>query len=374
MNPAPFKLERYLAKHEFAVPHLLCCSDCETVAVADVLDLEPGAREGFLKLKLGYTESPGSPELRNAIAGLYERIRPEDVLVHAGAEEAIFIFMNVLLSPGDHVIVQYPCYQSLAEIAVAIGCEVTFWHTREEDHWEPDMDCLKSSLNPKTRAVIVNLPHNPTGYLMPAEKQRELMELSGRHGFLVFSDEVYRLLEYDARDRLPAACDLDERAVSLGVMSKSFGLAGLRIGWAATRNRKLLARMQAFKDYTSICNSGPSEFLAAMALRHSEKLVRRNLEIIGQNRQKLHTLMERRADFLGWTPPKAGPVAFPYFRQGHDPDRFCEDLRTEAGVLLLPGSVYEEGSRHFRIGFGRKNFTEGLRHLEAFLDRHHPRQ
>ncbi len=372
MKLEPFRLERYLAQHEFTAPHLLCGSDCETLAIHDILDLEPGARERFLNMRLGYTESPGSPELRAAIAGLYDHIRPEDVLVHAGAEEAIFIFMNVLLAPGDHVIVHYPCYQSLCEIATSIGCEVTFWHTREADRWELDMDFLKRHIRGNTKAVIVNLPHNPTGYLMSSEKQRELVALSRRHGFLIFSDEVYRLLEYDVKDRLPAACDLDEGGVSLGVMSKSFGLAGLRIGWAATRNRDLLARMQAFKDYTSICSSGPSEFLATVALRHAASLVDTNLAVIRENRVKLSALMDRRRDFMGWTPPKAGPIAFPYLKLEADPDRFCEELRTAEGVLLLPGSVYEETSRHFRIGFGRKNFREGLSRLESFLDRQYP--
>ncbi len=372
MKLEPFQLERYLAQHEFVAPHLLCCSDCESFSVTDILALAPGLRERFGNLKLGYTESVGSPELREAVAGLYAYIRPAEVLVHAGAEEAIFIFMNVCLSRGDHVIAHYPCYQSLFEIARAIGCDLTLWHTREEEQWELDLEFLKGHIRKETKAVIVNCPHNPTGYLMSHAKQRELVALSQKYGFVIFSDEVYRLLEYDPAHRLPAMCDLDERAVSLGVMSKSYGLAGLRIGWAATRNQELLERMAAFKDYTSICNSAPSEFLATAALQHQDRLVERNRGIIHKNRQELAAFMERYRSLMGWTEPKAGPIAFPYLKQAQDVNHFCDELRNTTGVLLLPGTVYEQSSRHFRIGFGRSNFSKGLAVLESYLNHQYP--
>ena len=114
-----FKLERYFARYEFDVEHLLCCSDCESLAIADVLALEPGARERFEEHWLGYTESLGSPSLRRAVSCLYDSISPDYVLVHSGAEEAIFLFMHAILQPGDHVIVHWTCYQSLANVAIA---------------------------------------------------------------------------------------------------------------------------------------------------------------------------------------------------------------------------------------------------------------
>lgn len=367
MKIAPFVLERYFARHEFVAPHLLCCSDCETVSVEDVLAAAPDAREQFFNLSLGYTESRGSPELREAIAGLYENIDPSHVLVHAGAEEAIFIFMNVLLDPGDHIIVHAPCYQSLFEIARSIGCEITLWEAGEEDGWRLDPGFVADHIRPNTRAVIVNCPHNPTGYVMAQTEFREMAALSQRHGFVLFSDEVYRWLEYDAKDRLPAACDLNPDAVSLGVMSKSFGLAGLRIGWVATRNAALLDRMAAFKDYTTICSSAPSEFLACTAIGHRDYFFKRNLSIIQENLQRLTRFFEQYASWFGWTMPKGGPIAFPYLKNDIPIDRFCERVLEKQGVLLLPGSVYSISSNHFRIGFGRKNFASGLAALEAFM-------
>ena len=373
MKIGTFELERYFAQHEFSAPYLLCCSDCESFSVKELLEMEPGAEEGLRQLWLGYTESPGSPSLRREIAQLYQHVEASQVLVHAGAEEAIFSFMNVVLDPGDHVIVHYPCYQSLSEIAQAIGCQVTRWVARPDTEavgWELDLDELRRYLRPDTKAVVVNCPHNPTGYLMSRAKWRELVALSQAHGFILFSDEVYRLLEYDEEERLPALCDVDDRGVSLGVMSKSFGLAGLRIGWIATRNRALYEQMAAYKDYTTICSSAPSEFLAELALRHKNEILARNLDLVRSNLQILDRFFAEHDALFDWVPPRAGPIAFPSLRAeaGPDAERFCDDLVTRAGVLLLPGTVYgPEYGYHFRIGFGRKNLARCIDVTREYL-------
>jgi aspartate/methionine/tyrosine aminotransferase len=242
MKMEPFKLERYFAKHEFSAPYLLCTSDCESMALEELLAMEPDADEKFKSLWLGYTESLGHPELRRAIASLYEKIISDQVLVHAGAEEAIFSFMNVALQPGDQVVVHAPYYQSLGEVARSAGAEVAEWRGEPENGWQLDIGCLKQALTDRTRVVVVNLPHNPTGYLPESGFVHELAALSDRHGFVIFADEVYRGLELNPSDRLPALADLNDRAVSLGVMSKTYGLAGLRIGWIATRTRRCSTR------------------------------------------------------------------------------------------------------------------------------------
>jgi len=369
MRLAEFKLERYFARYEFSVPHLLCASDCESMSVRDLLAMEPGAGDALHDLWLGYTESAGHPALREQIAALYEGIGPEQVLVHAGAEEAIFNLMNVLLGPGDHAIVHTPCYQSLFEVARAAGCRVDPWEAREDAGWALDLDTLRRALRPETRLVVVNCPHNPTGYVMPGEAFAELVALSQERGFLLFSDEVYRGLEADPRDRLPALCEVDPRGVSLGVTSKSYGLAGLRIGWVATRNAPLLARLAAFKDYTTICSSAPSEFLAALALRHGPEIVARNRALIRDNLAALDAFFRRHEDRFCWTPPRAGPIAFPSLRQG-DVEAYCDELVSGAGVLLLPGTTYGPYERNFRIGFGRGTFAAGLRAWEDHIHAH----
>lgn len=367
MKLTPFELERYFARYEFNARYLLCSSDCESLAVQDLLALESDAANRFHAHWLGYTESLGAPSLRQEISRIYSTIQPENVLVHGGAEEAIFLFMNAALKPGDHVIVHSPCYQSLAEVARGIGCEVTPWLAREENGWMPDMDELRSSLRPTTRALVINTPHNPTGLLMRPEDFYAINQLSQEQGFYLFSDEVYRELEYNPADRLPAACDINPRAVSLGVMSKTYGLAGLRIGWIATHDAPVYTRMAELKDYTTICCSAPAEFLAELALRHRGKLAGRNLDIIRHNLGILDDFFARRADMFHWVRPRAGSIAFPCLL-GAEIESFCDRLVKTSGVLLLPGTLFGDHKNHFRLGFGRKNMPEAVVRLEEFLD------
>ena len=366
MKIQPFQLERYFAKYEFTAPYLLCCSDCESFTVGELLQFERDAQAAFSSLWLGYTESQGHPELRAQIAALYQHISPDDILVHAGAEEAIFNVMHSVLSPGDHVIVHSPYYQSLGEIARSLGAVVLEWNSDPQRCWELDIASLKETLTDKTKMVVINVPHNPTGFLPSSEFMLELSKLSNEKGFIVFSDEVYRGLEYAPDSRIPAFADVNERGVSLGVMSKAYGLAGLRIGWIATRNAELLRALAAFKDYTTICSSAPSEFLATLALRHRDTIIERNLGIIRHNLKLLRPFFKKHSDKFHWNEPKAGPIAFPQYL-GASVERFCHDVVQRAGVLLLPGTIYGNGLPYFRIGFGRKNMPDALERLDTFL-------
>ena len=366
MEISPFKIERYFARHEFNVDFVLCGSDCESMTIEDLLALEPDAADRFHRQWLGYTESLGSPSLRGEICNIYQDISMEQVLVHTGAEEAIFLFMHAVLSAGDHVIVHWPCYQSLVEVARSIGCEVTLWKASEENRWALDPEELQRSLKSNTRVIVVNTPHNPTGYLMPVDAFQEISRIAEANGIILFSDEVYRESEYRSEDRLPAACDLGPHTVSLGVMSKTYGLPGLRIGWIATQNKEIHKRMAVLKDYTTICNSAPGEFLAELALRHRQVLVDRTQKIIAQNLNLLDSFFDRYADHFSWQRPEAGTIGFPKL-QGEDVEMLCDALVKAAGVLLLPGTVYDDSGNHFRIGFGRKNFTEALGRFDTFV-------
>lgn len=366
MNLPPFKLERYFARYEFTTQYLLCSSDCESISIADLLALEEGAGEKFQKVWLGYTESQGSPTLRKEICTLYDTIQPEEVLVHTGAEEAIFLFMLTALQSGDHVIVHSPGYQSLAEVARGAGCDVSPWQAREEHNWALDLDELGRLLRRNTKAIIVNTPHNPTGYLMSRADHDVLHLFAKENELLLFSDEVYRESEYDPSTRLPAACDLGDHAISLGVTSKTYGLAGLRIGWVATKNKKVYDSMAALKDYTTICNSAPSEFLAEVAMRNRQKLAGRNLDIIKYNLAVMEDFFSGHAGLFSWVRPRAGSMAFPRYLAG-DVESFCDTVVREAGVLLLPGSVYDDTENHFRLGLGRKNLPQAVDRLEAYL-------
>lgn len=364
-----FKLERFFARYEFKAPYLLCCSDCEAMSIKDLLKLQAGSEEEFLQTWLGYTEAPGNPQLRQQIASLYQNIAPHQVLVHSGAEEAIYNLIASQLQPGDHVIVQTPCYQSLYELPKAFGCRVSGWQLRPATSgWQADLDELKSLINDRTRLIIVNSPHNPTGHLFSLAQWQQIIDLAARQDILLFADEVYKYLEYE-QEPLPWACDLYEHAVSLGVMSKSFGLPGLRIGWIATRDTAVYRAMATFKDYTTICNSAPSEYLATLALKHRSAILERNRSLIQENLQHLDQFFLRHQERFTWLRPQAGPIAFPAFRGSVSATGFIEKLVQESGILLLPGSCYDYDDRHFRIGFGRANFGEVLERWEKWLDR-----
>jgi len=365
----PFELERFFARHEFEAPYLLCSSDIEAFSLAELLDLaDESGRRMWEALSLGYTESRGAPPLREQIAGMYQGVEADDVLVFSGAEEAIFCFSNVALGPGDHAIVTWPAYQSLYEVARSTGAEVELTELEHGSGWRLDVDALEGRLRPETRAIFVNFPHNPTGSQLDGASFSRLVEMAERAGATLFSDEVYRWLEHQPDSRLPAAVESSRSAATLGVMSKTFALAGLRIGWVASRDRELLERLAAFKDYTTICNSAPSEVLAVIALRALDQVVERSLSIVRTNIALLDDFFERRADQIEWVRPNAGPIAFPRLLGEPDVERFCGELLRGTGVLLLPGGAYGHSGSHFRIGFGRRNLPAALERLETFID------
>lgn len=366
----PFHLERYFARWEFNAPYLLCTSDIQGYPLNDLLALaDEEALDLWNHLTLGYTETPGHPLLRQEIAGLYQHISADQILCFAGAEEAIYIAMRVLLRPGDHMIVTFPGYQSSYQVAETIGAQVSRWTLRlENGAWMLDPDELRRLLQPNTRLVLVNFPHNPTGYLPTRTEWQAIQEIAAAAGVYLFSDEVYRLLEYDPDSRLPAAVDSGyEKALSLGVMSKPFGLAGLRIGWLAMREADLLGEMAGYKDYTTICNSAPSEILALIALRARQTVLVRSLALIEKNLALTNTYFVRMPEYFEWIAPRAGSIAFPRWKGPLTVDAFCEALVQAEGVLLLPGSVYNHPDGHFRLGLGRENLSEALLRLDRFV-------
>jgi aspartate/methionine/tyrosine aminotransferase len=366
MRLPPFRLERFFARFEFEVPYLLGSSDCEPLPLGRLLELESDAERRLAELPLSYVATEGSAELREAIAGLYEGLEPDEVLPHTASVEALFVLMNVVLEPGDRVVALAPHFQPLSEIARGIGCTVEPWPARPENGWRPDLDELEGLLTPRTRLLVINFPHNPTGYLASREELFEVLRLARERDVQVFSDEIFRLLEYDESGRLPAACELDERAVSLSGMSKVFGLPGLRTGWLASRNRELLERALGFKDYTTTCAPAVSEFLSALALRHWQEILAANRERVVRNLALLENFAGRHPDSVEWIAPRAGTVAFPRLRVDGDLEAWCRGLAEQRGVLVVPGATFGHDDR-VRIGFGRGGFATGLERLEAHL-------
>ena len=367
MEIADFELERYFARWEFDVAHLLCASDPEPVPMRELLALaDPEAERLWADLRLGYTESAGHPLLRAEIASAYQAVDPGQVLVCAGAQEAIFVSLGAMLRPGDHAVVVWPSYQSLHEVARAAGAEVTLLPLEHDQGWALDLDRLRAALRPTTRAVVVNFPHSPTGALPPRSTLDALVEIVEERGAWLLSDEVYRLLELDPAERWPPAVDRSPRALSIGVMTKAFGLGGLRIGWVVCRDRELLGRFAARKDYTTICNSAPSEILALIGLRAADRLLDRTMGIIRSNLRRLDGFFAEQSSWIEWVRPRASTVGFPRLRSDLDADAFAAALIEAERVLLLPGSVFGHPGNHLRLGFGRRDLPDALAALTRF--------
>lgn len=368
MQIAPFKLERYFAKYEFKVKYLLSPSDCESLSMRELLQMaDSDGLALWNDLRLGYTESPGHPMLRTEVSRLYQTITPDNIVV-AAPEEAILIALQTLLKPGDRVICLFPAYQSLHEIPRAIGCAVALWRFElNANRWQLDLGQLETLLTDHTRLLILNFPHNPTGYLPSRDELDAIIQLARKRGAYVFSDEMYRLLEYEPARRLPPMCDLYEKGISLSGLSKTFALPGLRLGWLATQEPALVDQWLGLKDYTTICNSAPTEVLGIIALRAQETIVARNLGIIRENLQIADEFFAKHRDRFVWTRPQAGSVAFPQWVGSSPVEQFCQDALEQQGVMIVPGSIFDYPGNHFRLGLGRKNLAQALARVGDYL-------
>lgn len=364
-----FKLEEYLVKYEFSAKHLLCCSDAESFHMSEIIGMASSQQmDLWQQLRLGYTEAPGLPLLRETVAEeLYPGLEPDNILTFAGAEEGIFCALNAIVESADHVIVLTPCYQSLLEIPKSKGAEVTEIELKEENDWRIDLQSIQRTIKPNTKCIIINFPHNPTGQVIEEGELQALIEICEQSGVWLFSDEVYRLLGAPNKPwAMPAAC-LYEKSLSLGVMSKAFGMAGLRIGWIACQDIAFLKKIEQMKHYTSICNSAPSEVLTLIALRNKDAILERNNKIVADNLQLLDQFFTEYSHLFEWVRPQGGCVGFVKYKGINSIETFCDLLVNKQNVLLMPASIYDYESNHFRIGFGRKNMPQCLDQLKEFL-------
>jgi aspartate/methionine/tyrosine aminotransferase len=364
----PFKLERFFAQYEFKVKYLLSASDCESLSMRELLTLaDTDSLMRWENLGLGYTESMGLPALREEVVNMYPGLTVDDCMILT-PEEGIYIAMNTLLAPGDHVIAIAPAYQSLYEIARSRGCEVTPWRIQpSKTGWRLDIDALERSVNERTRLLVINFPHNPTGYLPSQVELQAIVDVATRHNLYIFSDEMYRYLEYEPVQRLAPVCAMYEKGISLSGMSKAFALPGLRIGWLATRDADAMRRWRVYKDYTTICNSAPSEILALMALRARDTIVARNLGIIRSNIAEMGRFCNDFTHLFYWRPPRAGSIAFAEWMGSGNVDEFCKAVLDQQEVMIVPGNTFDVAGNYFRIGLGRRNFPTAIGRLRSYL-------
>lgn len=369
-----FRLETHFAKWEFTARYHMTASDAESISLRDLLALaSPEDREDFEGMWLGYTETYGAPDLREIIAATYAQQKASDILCFAGASEGIFAANSVLLDRDSHAIVVTPNYQSHETLPLAV-CEATGIPLDPDDDWSLDIDRVASAIRPNTRLVTINFPHNPTGTILPRERYDALIELCRTHGIYILHDEIFNGLGPSDAVHLPFIADVYERGLSLNVMSKSYGLPGLRVGWIACQDTEVLSRMERMKHYLSICNSGPSERLTKIALKNRDTLLARNCGIVDENLPKWEAFFARHPDLFDWRRPDGSCMAFPRYKGEEGVEEFSRALVEESGVLLLPSTIYSSElgptpTDRFRLGYGRTGLDEGLAAMETHVMR-----
>lgn len=372
-----FKLETHFSKWEFQAKYHMTASDAESMSMGDLLAMATDEeRDEFENLWLGYTETFGAPDVRQAIAETYTNQTAEDILCFAGASEGIFAANSVILDKSSHAIVVTPNYQSHESLPEAI-CDVSAVALNPNDSWSLDIDDVAKAIRPNTKLITINFPHNPTGAILSPVRYAALISLCRKHGLYILHDEIFNGLGSSNTKHLPLIADVYERGLSLNVMSKSYGLPGLRLGWIACKDHDVLAKMERMKHYLSICNSAPSERLTKIGLRNRNRILARNCSIVDKNLPKWDAFFARYPGLFEWTRPDGSCMGFPKYT-GHDGvELFTQKLIEESSILLLPGSIYQSALSkttpvdHFRLGYGRENLDEGLQVLDAHMKKHY---
>ena len=366
MKIEPFALERWMTTYEQHVEFDIAESGIAPLTARELLAMEPEEERGrvlerLLDLRLGYSEAPGTLELRSLLAETYQDCGPENILVTTGAIEANFLLFNVLLEPGDHVVAPHPAYQQLYSVPRAIGCDVDLWEIRPETGFRYDVVELERLLRPDTRLIVINSPHNPTGAMLSAAELARVYELADSVGARVLSDEAYRWLVIQGEDEpAPPMYNLGPLGVSVGTLSKPFGLPGLRIGWMAAP-AELVARCWGMRDYVSLSPGKLNDALAVLALRQREKIWKRNAAIIAANLATAKAWVAERSDLLSWKPPRGGLLALVHYNLDIPSLDVANKLAEEYSVMLAPGSAFGY-EHHLRIGIGQEPsvFKAGL--------------
>lgn len=382
--PPPFKSREYFASLEHPIKYWLCSSDAEAFTMQEILDLaDPECKELWTNLSLQYTDVSGHPLLRDEIVKLYDhKISKNDVLV-TSPQEGIFIAMGSLVSyfrneytnEGVHAIVASPAFQSLIDNLTTLNCEVSKWSIEPSSKgWQFNLDGLEELVTKNTRLLVLNLPHNPLGFVPTLEEWMQIVNWCKSKDIFLFCDEIYWLTNNDGSKPLPSACMVDyDRTMCVSGLSKAYGLPGVRIGWLCTKFQPVMKLLHQFKSYTSMCSSAPSEILSIIALRSKEVILNRTLGIIKENLKTLDEFFQKYPDLFKWRKPQAGTIGFLEIKgwllnlgEG-GATGFCKVLLQDTGVVLLPSQVFTYEDKFVRLGFARRSLPKALEALEEFI-------
>jgi len=324
---------------------------------------------------LGYADNGGSLDLRGEIAELYgANITAENVVVFPGAQTGMTLTAQALLYFGDHAIIVTPSYQSLEESAKLAGCEITRVNLTPDDDWQINIEAIEAAIKTNTKYIALNDPHNPSGALMNYQTKVALMTLAEKHDILIFSDEVYRLLEIDPTERSPSIADLSTKAIALSTMSKPWGAGGTGIGWVVCQDKKLCKKLLKAQHIYAVCFSRAGEIQAMMAIRSVDNIISKNITIIKDNLKLLEHYFASNNDLFEWIVPKAGGTGFVKFKGPLTANELAAQL-LEHEILVFPPSIFDCDdtlSQYFRIGFSRSTMPASLQAFKRFIDEQRP--
>lgn len=313
------------------------------------------------------SETLGGPAVRAAVAHAFGNGDDSCVMVTHGSSEANYLVMTTLLNPGDEVVVPTPGYPQLATVAEMVGCTIVPWPLQMEHGFMPILDDVKRLIGPHTRMVVANFPHNPTGASMTAKDQAALIELCATVGAYLVWDAAFAPLVYDDPP-LPDPTLHYDRAISLGTLSKAFGLPGLRVGWCVAA-RDVLGEMIRLRDHLTLHLSPLIELIAARVITHAERFLAPRVDQARRNRQIVADWVSASNGRAGWTLPRGGVCGAIQFPGVADIERMCHHVAREHRTLVVPGTCFGD-PRWARIGFGgpTAELREGLRRLSLALD------
>ncbi|GHV57897.1 aminotransferase [Synergistales bacterium] len=371
MKIAPFGVEQWMNEWETGAVTNLAETCVKSLTVEELLELSgrgDAVLKELLKLRMSYGDIPGSDELLERVAALYERQKRENVIMMNGGSGANFLSLYTLVEPGDEVVSVNPTYQQLYSIPESFGAKVKLLHLKIEDGFLPDLGRLAELVTSKTRVICVNNPNNPTGSLMEEPLLRGIADIARQAGAWLYCDEVYRFMVHDPSKKIPSVADIYEKGVVSCSFSKCFSLAGLRLGWIAGP-KPFIEDVFSRRDYMTVSCGRIDDLLGRTALAAGEKILSRNLAIVRECAEVLDRWIESEKR-VSYVKPSAGTTAFPRYDYNIPSEEFCARLFRKDGTFLLPGKCFgEEFDRHLRVGYAYSPalLEEGLKKVSAFL-------
>jgi aspartate/methionine/tyrosine aminotransferase len=364
MQLKPFLLDAWLDQYEHDIEFNLAASTGPTWTVNDILALaDDETRHRFLNHNLVYGRPAGADSLREAIAEM-QRVPVETVQIVTGASEALVVLMWLAAEPGANVIVPLPGFTTFSALPESLGLELRFYHVRRENGFRIDLDEIKQLADSKTKLILINNPHNPTGATVSDGEMEALHDFTAERGIQLVSDEVYHPIYHGRRTESAARLP---HATVIADLSKAFSIAGVRTGWMIEHDAQRRRQYWNARAYFSICNTTTGEILSEIAIRKRDVVLGKTQEAATRNLKLLGRFMADHRDVLGWIPPQGGMTAFPWLVSGENDRPFCQ-AATQRGILLAPGDCFDAPS-HFRLGFAAAgdNFSKALDSLGAFV-------